>query len=52
LKENVKVLITRSGETSAEPRTKSKRVAPINPVKKEDEAKAEVEVEPRLEKEG
>jgi hypothetical protein len=44
----VKAVITRSGKTSAEPRTKPKRAAPINPIEKKDEAEAK----PRLEKEG
>jgi hypothetical protein len=49
LKENVKVVITRSGKTSAEPKAKSKRAAPTTPDKKEDEAEVEVEEEPRPE---
>jgi hypothetical protein len=47
LKENVNVVITQSWMTSIEPKTKSKRAAPTNSTKKEDEAKADVEVEPR-----
>jgi hypothetical protein len=49
LKENVKVVITRSGKTSVEPKAKSKRAAPTTPDKKEDEAEVEVEEEPRPE---
>jgi hypothetical protein len=52
LKENVKAVITQSGKASAEPKTKYKRATPVNPIEKEDEAKAEVEAEPRPEKEG
>jgi hypothetical protein len=52
LKENAKAMITQSGKTSAEPKTKSKRAAPTITDEKEDEAEAEVQAEPRSEKEG
>jgi hypothetical protein len=48
----MKAIITRSEKTSVEPKTKSKRETPINPTKKEDEAKAKVELELRSKKEG
>jgi hypothetical protein len=50
IKENVEAMITRSGKTMAEPKAKSKKMSPIDPVKEEEKAEAEVEVEPRLEK--
>jgi hypothetical protein len=49
-KENVKVLITQSGKTMAEPNAKSKRMSPTDPVE-EEKVEAEVEAEPRPEKE-
>jgi hypothetical protein len=48
----MKVVITQSGKTSAEPKTNSKRATPINPIEKEYEVDAEVEEELRPEKEG
>jgi hypothetical protein len=51
IKENVKAVITRSGKTMAEPKAKSKKKGPTNPVEEEEKAEAEVEVEPRPEKE-
>jgi hypothetical protein len=45
--ENVKVVITRSGKTMVEPKAKSKKMSPIDPVEEEEEAEAEVEEEPR-----
>jgi hypothetical protein len=51
IKENVKALITRSGKTMVEPKAKSKKMSPIDPVEEEEKAEAEVEVEPRPEKE-
>jgi ATP-dependent exoDNAse (exonuclease V) beta subunit len=51
IKENVMVVITRSGKTMAEPKVKSKKMSPTNPVKEEEKAEAEVEEEPRPEKE-
>jgi hypothetical protein len=50
-KENVKAVITRSGKTMAEPKAKSKKMSPTNPVEEEEKAEAEVEVESRPEKE-
>jgi hypothetical protein len=49
VKENMKVVITRSGKTMAEPKTKSKKTS--GPVEEEEKAMAEVEVEPRPKKE-
>jgi hypothetical protein len=51
IKENVKAVITRSGKTMVEPKAKSKKMCPTDPFKKEEQAKGEVEAEPRLEKE-
>jgi hypothetical protein len=39
------------GISLAEPKTKSKKMSPTNPVKKEEKAEAEVEAEPRSDKE-
>jgi hypothetical protein len=47
LKKNVKVVITRSGKTSAEPKRKYMRAAPNKPDKKQDEAEAEIVAKPR-----
>jgi hypothetical protein len=44
-------VITRSGKTMAEPKAKSKKMSPTNPVEEEEKAEAEVEVESRPEKE-
>jgi hypothetical protein len=51
IKENVQAVITRSGKIMVEPKAKSKKMSPTNPVEEEEKAEAEVEVEPRLEKE-
>jgi hypothetical protein len=51
IKENVKVVITRSGKTIAEPKAKSKKIGPTDPVEEEEKAEAKVEAEPRPEKE-
>jgi hypothetical protein len=51
IKKNTKVVITRSKKTMAEPKVKSKKMGPTDPVKEEEKAEAEVEVEPRPEKE-
>jgi hypothetical protein len=51
IKENVKAVITRSGKTMAEPKAKSKKMSPTDPVKEEEKAEAEVEGEPRPKKE-
>jgi hypothetical protein len=50
IKENVKVVITRSGKTMAEPKEKSKKMSPTDPVEEEEKAEAEVEAEPRPKK--
>jgi hypothetical protein len=47
----VKAMITQSGKTMAEPKAKSNKMSPTDPVKQEQEDEAEVEVEPRLGKE-
>jgi stringent starvation protein B len=47
IKENVKVVITQSGKTMAEPKVKSKKMSPIDPVEEEENAEAEVETELR-----
>jgi hypothetical protein len=47
----VKVVITRSGKTMAEPKVKSKKMGPTDPVEDEEKAKAKVEAELRPEKE-
>jgi hypothetical protein len=51
IKENVKAVITQSGKTMAEPKAKSQKMSPTNPVKVEEKAETEVEVELRPEKE-
>jgi hypothetical protein len=51
IKENVKAMITQSGKTMAEPKEKSKKMSPTNPVEEEEKAEAKVEAEPRPEKE-
>jgi hypothetical protein len=52
VKENVKAIITRSGKTTIEAKTRSKKTAPIELSEEGSEAEAEVEAELRLEKEG
>jgi hypothetical protein len=42
IKENVKSVITRSGKTMAEPKEKSKKMSPTDPVEEEEKAEAEV----------
>jgi hypothetical protein len=51
VKENVKAVITRSRKTMAEPKAKSKKMSPTDPVEEEEKVEAEVEAEPRPEKE-
>jgi hypothetical protein len=53
IEENVKVVITRSGKTMAEPKVKSKKMNPTDPVKEEEKVEAEVETElrPKMEEE-
>jgi hypothetical protein len=51
IKENLKAVITQSGKTMAEPKAKSKKMGPIDPIEEEEKAEAEVEAEPRPEKE-
>jgi hypothetical protein len=45
--ENAKPVITQSRKTIAEPKVKSKKMSPTDPVKEEEKAEAMVEVEPR-----
>jgi hypothetical protein len=52
VKEKVKVVITQSRNTTAEPKTSSKKTSPIELNEEGSEAEAEVEVEPSPEKEG
>jgi hypothetical protein len=47
----VKVVITRSQKTMAEPKAKPKKASSIDPVEEEEKVEAEVEAEPRPEKE-
>jgi hypothetical protein len=47
----VKAVITQSGKIMAEPKAKSKKMGPTDPVEEEEKAEAEVEAEPRSEKE-
>jgi hypothetical protein len=51
IKQNVKAVITRSKKKMVEPKVKSKKMGPTDPVEKEEKADAEVEVEPRPKKE-
>jgi hypothetical protein len=51
IKENVKAVINRSGKTIAEPKAKSKKMSPTDPVEEEEKAEAEVEAELRPKKE-
>jgi hypothetical protein len=51
IKENVKTVITQSRKTMIKPKTKSKKMGPTDPVKEEEKAEAEVEAEPRIERE-
>jgi hypothetical protein len=43
VKKNVKVVITRSGKTTAKPKSNSKKIAPIELNEEGSEAEAEVE---------
>jgi hypothetical protein len=45
VKENIKVVITRSGKTVAEPKAKSKKMSPIDLVEEEEKVEAEIEAE-------
>jgi hypothetical protein len=47
----VKVVITRFRKTIVEPKAKSKKMGPTDPVEEEEKAEAKVEAEPRPEKE-
>jgi hypothetical protein len=47
IKENVKAMITRSGKTMAEPKAKSKKMGPTDPVEEEEKVEAKVEEESR-----
>jgi hypothetical protein len=51
IKENVKAVITRFRKTMTEPKVKSKKMSPTDPVKEEEKAEAEVDVELRPKKE-
>jgi hypothetical protein len=51
VKENVKVVITRSGKTMVEPKAKSKKMSPTDLVEGEEKAEADAEAEPRPKKE-
>jgi ATP-dependent exoDNAse (exonuclease V) beta subunit len=52
VKKNVKAVITQSGKTMAEPKAKSNKMSPTNPIEEEEKTKDEVEAESRPEKEG
>jgi hypothetical protein len=47
----VKAVITQSRKTMADPKAKSKKMSPTDPVEEEEKAEAKVEAEPRPEKE-
>jgi hypothetical protein len=51
IKENVKAVITRSGKTMVEPKAKSKKMSPTDPVEEEEKVKVKVEAKPRPKKE-
>jgi hypothetical protein len=51
IKKNVKAVITRSGKTMVEPKAKSMKMGPTNPVEEEEKVEAEVDSEVRPEKE-
>jgi hypothetical protein len=51
VRENVKVVITRSGKTMVEPKTKLKKTGLTAPVEEEEKVEAMVEAEPRSEEE-
>jgi hypothetical protein len=42
IKENVKAIISRSKKTMTEPKAKSRKMSPTDPVEEEDKAEAEV----------
>jgi hypothetical protein len=46
VKEKAKAVITQFGKTMAEPKVKSKKMGPTDPVEEEEKAEAEVEVVP------
>jgi hypothetical protein len=45
VKEAMKAVITRFGKTMAEPKAKSKKMSPTDPVEEEEKAEAEIEAE-------
>jgi hypothetical protein len=47
IKKNVKAVITQSRKTMTEPKAKSKKMSPTDPVEEEEKAEAKVEAEPR-----
>jgi hypothetical protein len=51
VRENVKSMITRSGKTMVEPKTKLKKIGSTTPIKEEEKVEAEVAVKPRSEEE-
>jgi hypothetical protein len=51
IKKNVKAVITQSGKTMVEPKAKSMKMGPTNPVEEEEKVEAEVDSEVRPEKE-
>jgi hypothetical protein len=51
INENMKAVITQSGNTMAEPKVKSKKMSPADPVEEEEKAEAKVEAELRPKKE-
>jgi hypothetical protein len=50
VKENVKVVITQSGKITTEPKAKSKKMSPTDPVKEKEKVEVEVEAELRPKK--
>jgi hypothetical protein len=51
IKENMKAMITRSEKTMAEPKAKSNKMSPTDPVEGGEKVEAEVEAKPKPEKE-
>jgi hypothetical protein len=51
VKENVKVVITQSGKTMAEPKAKSKKMSSTDPVEEEEKAEVEAKLRPGREEE-
>jgi hypothetical protein len=51
VKENVKAMITQFRKTMAEPKTKSKKMSPTDPVEEEEKTEVEIETKLRPEKE-